>query len=438
MTLGERERGPALHHSVFAKLVAIMLVMAACLLGMVGGFYFAVLLPGLHTSLSQLVGQHVRTIAASAPDSAAAAGLAASLDMDVRYEGPRGSWATSPDVPTRAALAALDRRDHLRHLAAPWHAYYVVRTADGGAYIFERTLGARFHAAHTRMLVLLLGMMIAVFLTAYVVMRRALRPLRLLNDGVTRLSEGHLDVEVPNTTRDEFGALTRAFNHMARRVRNMVRARDQLLLDVSHELRSPLTRLKVALAMLPEGEARQRMTADALEMERMVTELLELERLREPGGVRTERRDLIPLLRKVAASFADRPPGARMAQAPAEAWLEMNAEKVRTVFRNLIENAIQYSLPESRPVEVSVSAGARAIVVRLADDGPGIPEGDRESLFEPFFRLEPSRSRKTGGYGLGLSICRRIVEAHGGTIAIEGRTGRGAVFVVTLPAPSKP
>jgi signal transduction histidine kinase len=433
----ERERGPALHHSVFGKLVAIMLVMAACLLGMVSGFFFIILLPGLHTSLSQLVVQHVRIIAASEPDSTRAAHLAASLDMAIRYEGPRGSWATSPDVPTLAALARERPRHWFLHLTGPWHGYYVMRSADGGAYVFERTVGERFRAAHTNMLIMLMVLMIAVFLTAYAVMRRALRPLRLLSDGVTRLSEGQLDVVVPNTTRDEFGALTRAFNHMARRVKDMVRARDQLLQDVSHELRSPLTRLKVALALLPDGEHKQRMAADTVEMERMIAELLELERLREPGGVRVERHDLIPLLREVAASFADRPPGARIGQAPAEAWLEIDGEKVRTVFRNLIDNAIQYSLPDSRPVEISVSPAARAVVARVADDGPGIPEGDRESLFQPFFRLDASRSRRTGGYGLGLSICRRIVEAHGGTITIEGRSGRGAVFVVTLPVPGR-
>jgi signal transduction histidine kinase len=178
------------------------------------------------------------------------------------------------------------------------------------------------------------------------------------------------------------------------------------------------------------------MAADTAEMERLVAELLELERLRDPGGLRRERGDLIPLLRDVVASFADRAPGVRLAKAPATAWLEMDAEKMRTVFRNLIENAIQYALPDSRPVEISVSVAPGAIVVRVADDGPGIPEGARESLFEPFVRLESSRSRKTGGYGLGLSICRRIVEAHGGSIAIEGTSGRGATFVVTVPGPT--
>ena len=430
----EADRPPALHHSIFARLVAIMLVMAASLIALVSTFYVAIMLPGLHSSLRQLVGEHVKAIAASAPDSAAAERLAASLDMEIRFEGPGGSWATADDVPTLQELTRRRDRGWIHHLSAPWNAYYVVQSRRG-AYVFERTFGERLRVAHHKMVGVLLLIMVAVFVVAYLVMRRALRPLRLLTEGVTRLSEGELDVAVPKPTRDEFGVLTHAFNRMARRVRDMLRARDQLLLDVSHELRSPLTRLKVALALQPEGPTRDSMTADVAEMEAMVAELLELERLRDGGGVRTERQDLLPLLHQVAAGFAGRSPGVRLGAMPAEAPLDFDPDRLRVVFRNLIENAIKFSLPDSGPVEITVERGARATVVRVMDDGPGIPESDRESLFEPFVRLEPSRSKKTGGYGLGLSICKRIVEAHGGTIAVESRSGRGATFVLSFPTP---
>src|SRR3990170_7363112 len=106
---------------------------------------------------------------------------------------------------------------------------------------------------------------------------------------------------------------------------------------------------------------------------------------------------------------------------------------MQMAIRNLLENAIKYSLPDSRPVEVSAAQNGQRVIIRVADDGPGIPERDMPSLFEPFFRVDRSRSKKTGGYGLGLSIAKRIVEAHGGTIGAENNTGRGASFVVTLP-----
>src|SRR6185436_11745741 len=219
---------------------------------------------------------------------------------------------------------------------------------------------------------------------AYLVLRRSLRPLRALHEGVASLSEGKLDVTVPTQTRDEFGALAAAFNQMVRRISEMLRARDQLLLDVSHELRSPLTRVKVALALLPEGDKRRRIEADVAEMEAMIAELLELERLRGGRGLRKERLDLVPLLRQVAEGFQDRPPGVQFVAAAPEIWAEVDGEKIRIVLRNLLENAFKYSLADSRPVEVVVKTDEETVTLVVADDGPGLPAEDLHNLFEPF------------------------------------------------------
>ncbi len=134
--------------------------------------------------------------------------------------------------------------------------------------------------AHLGLLVLLLFVIAGVVLAAHLVLGHLLRPLRILSDGVARLGEGELDVHLPPSTPDEFGRLTDAFNNMVGSVKDMIGARDQLLIDVSHELRSPLTRMKVALELLPDDGERARLAGDVAEMERMVTELLELERLR--------------------------------------------------------------------------------------------------------------------------------------------------------------
>ena len=120
-------------------------------------------------------------------------------------------------------------------------------------------------------------------------------------------------------------------------------------------------------------------------------------------------------------------------QSGTEVWLEIDREKIKTVLRNLLENARKFSLPDSRPVEIAVEEDGSAILVRVRDDGPGIPDADLPNLFEPFYRVDRSRSRKTGGYGLGLSICKRIMEAHGGSIAVTNNEGRGATFVLTFP-----
>jgi signal transduction histidine kinase len=418
-------RPVAWHRSIFVRQLAIMVATTVSLLLFVGGFFYSILGPNLSMSRG-LVAEYARALASTAPDEPTAKEIAKRLDLEMRYEGPAGTWETSPGLP------------HLSEVrAGSWqHDLTVVPAPQGGTYLFFWELGRRMRRAHSHLLWMLHFVMALIILLAYLVLRRSLRPLRALHEGVTRLSEGELDVSVPSRTRDEFGALAEAFNQMVRRISEMLRARDQLLLDVSHELRSPLTRVKVALALMPEGDKRQRIEADVAEMEAMLAELLELERLRGGRGLRRERLDLVALLREVVEGFQDRPPGVRFVAEAPEIWAEVDGEKIRVVLRNLLENAFKYSLAESRPVEVRVKTDGEAVIVIVRDDGPGLPTEDLHNLFEPFFRVDRSRSKKSGGYGLGLSICKRIVEAHGGRIEAANKSGRGAEFTVTLPRPA--
>jgi signal transduction histidine kinase len=312
----------------------------------------------------------------------------------------------------------------------------VTSAPNGGKYLFAWELSERMRTAHLLVPAVLLLLMGAIVFAAHGFLQRLLLPLRWLGDGVAELSEGHLDVVVPKRSADEFGALTDAFNRMVGRVKDMIRSRDQLLLDVSHELRSPLTRLKVALEFVADPDMKARMAADMAEMEIMIGELLELERLRDGHSIGTTRQNLVPLLDDVARNYDERPPGVRISPTVPEILVDIDADRMRTVIRNLLENAIKYSSPTSCPVEIAVSQTAEAVVVRVTDDGVGIPEADIERVFEPFFRVDRSRSKSTGGYGLGLSICKRVMEAHGGGIAVERQAGHGTSFVLTFPKPA--
>ena len=425
------EGKPRVRVSIFARLLTIMILMAVTLLVIVGFFFVFFVFPGATAEAAHAFEQFSRGLAATSPDYPTAQAFAHRVHVRIRYEGPRGSWSTDPHVPTILAV---------RQGTAPYwlgREYHIESGVDGGSYLFVWDYGEHVRDLHSKMLWLLLFLVIGVVCTAYVFQRRLLRPVRLLDDGVTRMSAGDLNVAVPVVTRDEFGALTDAFNKMVGRVKQMIQARDQLLLDVSHELRSPLTRLKVALALLPEDENRAGMVGDLNEMEAMITELLELERMREGRGVRCVRQDLVPVLTELAEAYNSGPPGVRLLMPAYEIVLDFDREKIRTVLRNLLENARKYALPDSLPVEIEVAQEAAATVVRMRDDGPGIPESDLPNLFEPFYRVDRSRSRKTGGYGLGLSICKRIMEAHGGSIAVTNNPGRGACFVLSFPSQEK-
>jgi signal transduction histidine kinase len=423
------ERTGLLHarQSVFTKLVAIMLGMATVLLVLVSAFGLLYVGPMMNTSIDAVVHEYVHTVAKTAPNYEAAKEIGDRLDVQVRYEGPDGNWATADGLPTIAEARRNGRGSfNGRH-------YYVTPAPNGGTYLFAWTLSERMHTAHLVVPAALLLLMATVVFAAHGLLKRLLLPLRWLGDGVAGLTEGHLDVVVPKRSADEFGALTDAFNQMVGRVKDMIRARDQLLLDVSHELRSPLTRLKVALELVADRDMKARMAADVAEMEIMIGELLELERLRDGRGIGTTRRNVVSLLGEAARNYDERPPGVRVSATTPEILVDIDADRMRTVIRNLLENAVKYSLPASRPVEILVSQTAESVVVRVTDDGVGIPEGDVERVFEPFFRVDRSRSKSTGGYGLGLSICKRVMDAHGGSIAVERLAGRGTSFVLTFP-----
>jgi signal transduction histidine kinase len=423
-----------LRASVFAKLLAIMLGMGLAIPLMVAMVVALFVRPAVNEPFQDLMVDYAEHLAATSPNLETARIAGARHALAIRYEGPAGAWTTQPGLPTVDELQrTTSRASWLR--ARLWSGYHVVARPDGSRYLFAWDYQRQFDAAHVRLLLLVVVLVAGVVLVGHTLLNRTLQPLRSLREGVAALSDGDLEVRVPRRTNDELGALADAFNQMVGRVRERVRARDQLLLDVSHELRSPLTRMRVALALCPDDEHNRRLGSNLAEMEGKVTELLELERLRHGRGLQLERCDLMPIIRERAASFRDRAPGVRLGAAPAEAMLTLDPEKVRSVFSNLLENASKYALPDSKPVVVAVKASEGAVEVKVEDDGPGIPEADFPKLFEPFFRVDRSRSRKTGGYGLGLSLCKRVMEAHGGKIAVENNPGRGTSFLLTFPRP---
>jgi len=413
-----------LRRSIFVRLVAIMVGLALAIMLMVGGFFSLVVNPKVDAALDRVLAAYAETVAAQAPDQKTAREISRRVGVTIHYEGPQGKWTTSSQAPHTATGPA----------PANWgEARYVARSPDGGRYGFAWEVGVSIRAAHDKLLILLLTLIVALVVLAHEMLRYSLRSVRLLHAGVARLGEGDLDVEIPRRSSDELGVLADAFNRMVRRIREMIALRDQLLLDVSHELRSPLTRMKVALALVPPGEKRDRMEADVAEMEALIGGLLELERLRDARGLELGRHDVLAIVREAARPFTDQAPGVELGLPEGRIELDVDAARVRMLLRNLLDNASKYSLPDSRPIVVTVKEEADAVEMRVSDNGPGIAAADLDRVFEPFFRADRSRSKKTGGFGLGLSICKRIMEAHGGDIRAETRPDRGTTVVFTFP-----
>ena len=214
----------------------------------------------------------------------------------------------------------------------------------------------------------------------------------------------------------------------------MLHTKEQLLLDVSHELRSPLTRVKVALEFLPEGKARNSIAEDIAEMEKMINEILETARMHHlHADLKLQPTDLVATLKEILPDYQELPPGVRFDDFPRALVINIDPGQIKTVFKNIISNAIKFSDAACDSVQISVKSEPHHAVVQIADSGIGIPVEELTFIFEPFYRVDKSRSKDTGGYGLGLSLCKTIMEAHGGKIEITSQPGEGTTVSLFFP-----
>jgi signal transduction histidine kinase len=281
-------------------------------------------------------------------------------------------------------------------------------------------------------------MVVAVVGSAFWFLQRQLKPLAALHGAVDAVARGEFKTRAPVVRNDEIGQVAEAFNEMASRVGEMIDDRERLLADVSHELRSPIARMKVGLEFMPCGDKRDGLARDLREMENLIAVLLEREELRSRAGrLEGAAVDLSAVVREVATAFADRGPGVEFV-ANSAVPIHADPALMKLLIQNLIDNAVKFSRPDSGPVVVQLEAGEDEVVLRVADDGIGIAEGSEAQLFEPFVKLNPARGHRVG-YGIGLNLCRRIVQLHRGTIRLLPREPRGTAAVVTLnrrPAPA--
>lgn len=301
-------------------------------------------------------------------------------------------------------------------------------------------------------LALLLALVfVAVAAGSYPVVRRLTRRLEALQQGVEAFGAGDLAHRVATTGHDEVAALAQSFNRAAQQVEDLVHSNRSLLANASHEIRSPLARLKMAVEMLesapPERRAalKAEVDRDIQELDALVEEVLLASRLDARADLARDNIDLLGLLAEEAARVdaglqmlppgpvagaADRDAAADAAAGLGDALLLQGDERLlRRALRNLLENARRYGGDE---VEVHCQPWADRIEVRICDRGPGVPPALAERVFEPFFRL-PGHAEMAGGVGLGLSLVRQIAQRHGGEVRCEARDGGGSCFTLSLP-----
>ncbi|MGQ9816010.1 MAG: HAMP domain-containing sensor histidine kinase [Candidatus Roseilinea sp.] len=278
-----------------------------------------------------------------------------------------------------------------------------------------------------------------------VLSRYIARPVKTLNAVTEEIAAGHLEQQVSPAGPSEIRRLGYAFNRMAERVREMLARQQAFVADAAHELRSPLTSLRLRLEMLQtHGQTDSAMSQRYLRqmeqevdhLRRLVDHLLALSSLDEGNRLPQTHLDLTPVLYDLMNDMS-------LIVQQASLRLETdipyhlppvmaNAEQIRIIIRNLPDNAIKYT-PANGQITIKAWSDNDTVKVSVADTGIGIPADALPHIFERFYRVDKSHSRQQGGAGLGLSLVRSLVEAHGGRVEVHSEPGKGSAFVVSLP-----
>jgi len=425
--------------SIFFKLFLIFLTTAFVLIVIIRGFFLLALdrnhsfKADLFRNLTKYSEQLVEDIG-NPPNQERANRLAKELGIQFRVKTPDGKWTTDPSLP---AFSELRVDDSLSTPGTPVGQYrrhpFVIMIREGstfGIFFLHRPFG-ELPVWSFALLVGLVGMVIA---GSYIMVRRLIRPVNWLTQGVGEIAKGHFDHKVPVESSDELGELTKSFNEMAQRVSEMIHARDRLLLDVSHELRSPLTRMKVAAEFIQNEPAKEKIQQEVRELETMVTELLETERLKSnPGSLILVETDLVTLAKEIAHAYTDMEPGVQVVAPPESVQLPLDRQRIIIALRNLVENALKHTRQENGPINIKIEKNINSVEMLIQDFGPGIPPEEQSKIFEPFYRVDPSRTRDTGGYGLGLSLAKKIMAAHGGDLTLISEQSQGSTFIMKFP-----
>lgn len=412
-------------HSLKWRLVALFLVLAACsVLVFMGGTRTA-LAGGFEYFVKPLLADYVDRLAAdigSPPDPQRAQALVARLPISVHIEGPEIRWDSHPEK-----AKEWKRKFNDKEKEDDWGPRLFTRsTADGHRISFGMATNV-WHERHpVRALVPLFGLLLLT-LAAYATVRRLFRPLDDIRQGTQRYGEGDFSSPIPIRRRDELGDLAQQVNDMATGLQGMLHSQRALLLAISHELRSPLTRARLNAELSGDTPERAALLRDLTLMGTLITDLLEGERLAAgPSALKREATDLNTLVQEIAAGFEGQP--LQLSLADELPPLRLDRPRATMLVRNLIDNALRHGTAEGQPVLVSTHVEGDRVVLTVRDHGPGVPDDQLSRLSEPFYRPDVARTRAAGGVGLGLYLCRLVAQSHGGSLTLRNaRPGLEAV-----------
>lgn len=435
-------------YSLSLRLLAIFLLLAALFAwGVVAGIRWAYSADDLRTLISGHLSLHVdyvRKDIGSPPQLENALAITQRVPVDIFIQGPGVRWASDPAFPDPKTLefgpsqyfsaepgALLDELKGVDF--ATWNNHRVLRFFEGEYEIIVATPKIATQSTRPPLIPILVGFALLLVLSAYLAVRALFRPVATIREGAAYIGAGHFTHRIQTRRSDELGELAGDINSMAGKVENMLDAKRQLLLGVSHELRSPISRITLGLELLDDSSAVRALQQDVNEMRDIVETLLDAERLGTTHRALDYAQVSLPeLARDFVAQWFPNEPRLKV-DVTGEPQARLDAARIGLMLKNLVGNALRYATPPDSPVELSIHNDGVNVRFRVRDYGPGIAAEQRAHFGEPFYRSDASRTRDTGGTGLGLYLARQVARAHGGDLLLVDHDGPGALLEVSVP-----
>ena len=425
-------------HSLSAKLLGLFLI-TALLLSLVIKFGFEF---GLRNSWQQNTQPHLAeyvthllTEIGDPPNITRATALAKRLPLDITIRGDGIDWSSG-----QPPIEAKFRKLHSHTVAnnpeiqvAHHHGAFYLRVNQKDAQITFQPEHYFSAGAPWAGIATISGVLLVLLFTYYAI-RRLFKPLDTIRKGLALFGSGDLEHRIDLKRHDELGALSQSVNTMADEIQTMLEAKRQLLLAISHELRSPLTRALVNLELINnQSTSYKALKNDLNEIETLLAGLLETERLNSPHTA-LQRKAVRPaaLISGVITEYFKHE-NIEQHIGSENDYVSLDSSRIKTLIRNLLDNAIRHTPANSPPPVISSALTADHWRLSVLNHGPTIPAEHLPHLTEPFYRADPSRHRKTGGYGLGLYLCKMIAKAHGGELEISSTPQEGTQVTATTP-----
>lgn len=426
-----RRARDAVGYSLHLRLVLVFMALAVTVaVAFMGGMQKVVAL-GWKEAARPLLIDYVDRLTAeigSPPSIERAQAIADRLPVTLRIDGPQVHWDSHPHLARPDWMSdKVQRQDHWSRDDTGYRLLH--RTTADGHHI-EFGLNALSWDKRPRIAWGTLTILLLLTALAYVYVRHLLRPLDDIRRGARRFGNGDFAEPIPvrHAHRpDELGQLAGTINTMGDDIHQMLEAKRALLLAMSHELRSPLTRARLNAELLPESPdvqaQRTALMRDLGEMSRLITDLLESERLAgRHAALHRESTDLAALAAGVVAELEVRHAGAAAVTLDVPPTLPrcmVDPSRVRLLMRNLLDNSLRHNDPGAAPPRMRVRLQDGTVEIEVRDHGPGVPPEHLPHLAQAFYRPDSARQRTTGGVGLGLYLCRLVAQAHGGTLQVD-------------------